>query len=112
MKVAMERPYVVQRVTNLEDARGNSLNERVALDDELVKIDGHDLQGDGFCELEGLILGDCKTTVKLSFRRPGVAAPFTVEVASAPSRRPGPRNAPRALHALRSARRAGAGRRG
>eukprot|EP00290_Baffinella_frigidus_P002407 CAMPEP_0180181952 /NCGR_PEP_ID=MMETSP0986-20121125/40396_1 /TAXON_ID=697907 /ORGANISM="non described non described, Strain CCMP2293" /LENGTH=1599 /DNA_ID=CAMNT_0022135267 /DNA_START=88 /DNA_END=4888 /DNA_ORIENTATION=+ len=79
LKVAREKPFVVQRATDLQDLTGTSI-DRVSIDDELLLIDGQDLVDEDIDHVENMILGVGGSSVKLTFKNPDAPEPFSVEV--------------------------------
>lgn len=68
LKVDMDPPHLVQRVSNLQAPDGSSLNDHVKVGDSLLLINGQHVELGSMEALEKAILGPKDSTLKLAFK--------------------------------------------
>jgi len=73
LKIDMDPPHLVQRVSALQDTDGRSINDQVRVGDALLLINGQHVELGSMEALEKAILGPKGSTLKLAFTR--MAAP-------------------------------------
>ena len=67
LKIDLDPPHLVQRVSNLKDPEDRSINDKVRQGDALLHIDGEHVELGSMEALEKAILGPKDSTLKLTF---------------------------------------------